>query len=1148
MLKYKPTMGKMVGGLSLRVNRKERRTMKRLMMIAVAAVAAIATAMADTIDLNGESATATLLTDDTIYVNSSATTASLVFDCSDDVTFDGTIEGNIALVKQGAGKLALNGHNTYTGGTFVSNGWLTVGADWQVAGGAVSLAGGNLRIAANYTPSTVCFTLDADATVDTRTFRFGVGPATFITKGRTMTKTGSGSIAISGSFTDTQAKGATWVVQEGFISGASDPFGGHTSKTDMTLEVHEGAYILSDGHVPIPSRLVLRGGELRSSANRFTSAVATYKWKTFSLNHTITVLPSLDGRPSVVNALAVHMGNAATLVPTFDVRESAELQMNTAMVEGRTGNADSAPLTAGSFVKKGAGTLAVMQPGTLKGLVRLEEGTLRFGKGGGLGKDATLVARAGTKVSLDDGAVIDCNYCGNSLMSSAEVWIDATKFAATDGSTVSSIPNLGTCGGSFNRFASRTSTMAAAPTYKADAINGRPAFSFNGHQALGLDTYTNITSQITIFVVARCTHWEDSGNKGKWAAVLAGHSTTDGNTDDVASGAFYQNDNGAYTWLAGNGNRKGISLSSHSQIIAGTPFIDCLRRNGTSANLMQYLYGSDTAGSASRNDYPDTPMNVNRLGLCCRLGPNASCEYWGDTHTSSRLWYGDVGEVLVFSRSLSDGERAAVNEYLREKWHNTTNSAVSVDALYSGRRDEIDVPAGAASLVTARTEEGALTKTGAGTLRVNAMSNRQDVRVAEGTLELLPTSVVAHIDVWMDAADESVVKTNADGRIATLRNKGNAGGVFAASPSPRSATYGAPTPVWESGAINGLRGLKFAGDSALVLDSYVNTNKHGFLTVFMVAERSPDIQFGVAGRGKWSAPFSMVSTANSVPDDKQDGAFHYDEKADGETAVPYGQFYAKGDDIAKADNITNSVPNGAAFILTCYLEGYNQYYNFETYASAEAKKVTRTVWRYCDFNRVQLGCRLDAYGRTPLYGVGNSASRAWYGRIGEFIVCTAPLSDAEKAEITGYLRKKWMNKGDGSASAPSVLTGAALAGSLGADTALTLAQGATVSSGAATQPIASLAASGAATLARSGVTDPEGYSMFSIGGDVTLPAAMTFRADDLPTDDANIFTYVGTISPGTQWSVVSEKSGPHMMDVLGAVRLIRHYGFILHFR
>ncbi|MBR2838616.1 MAG: hypothetical protein IKE55_07535 [Kiritimatiellae bacterium] len=202
-----------------------------------------------------------------------------------------------------------------------------------------------------------------------------------------------------------------------------------------------------------------------------------------------------------------------------------------------------------------------------------------------------------------------------------------------------------------------------------------------------------------------------------------------------------------------------------------------------------------------------------------------------------------------------------------------------------------------------------------------------------------------------------------------------------------------------------------------------------------------------------------------------------------------------------------------------------------------------------DINRVQLGCRLDGNGKAPLFGDGNGSSRAWYGRIGEVIVCTAALLDEEKSAILGYLRKKWMNRGEASGEAPAVLTGIPLAGTLGADTALALSGGAAVASGAATQPIASLTASGAATLARVGVTDPAGYSMFSVGGDVTLPAAMTFRAGNLPTADADIFTFGGTLtSPGTEWSVESGRWAPHVVDVPGAARLILQYGLRLLFR
>ena len=91
--------------------------MKKLLIICVAAIAVCGVAKAETVDLAGADANATLLTADTVYVNSSETTASLVFDNADAVTFAGTIQGNIAVVKQGAGELTLTGANTYSGGS-----------------------------------------------------------------------------------------------------------------------------------------------------------------------------------------------------------------------------------------------------------------------------------------------------------------------------------------------------------------------------------------------------------------------------------------------------------------------------------------------------------------------------------------------------------------------------------------------------------------------------------------------------------------------------------------------------------------------------------------------------------------------------------------------------------------------------------------------------------------------------------------------------------------------------------------------------------------------------------------------------------------------------------------------------------------------
>ena len=1121
--------------------------MRRLLIICFAAIVICGAAKAETVDLAGLDANASLLTADTVYVNSSETTASLVFDNADTVTFAGTIQGNIAVVKQGAGELTLTGANTYSGGTYVSNGWLKVNADSQVGGGAIRLGGGNLRLGGAWTPSTVCITLDADATIDVggvNTYLW-VKPSTFVTAGHTMTKIGSGYLYVGDTgFIGAIVKGATWIIDEGWMAVASktDPFGSYVSATDLTIELHENTYLTAESHLPLPARVVLRGAELRGLKHEFGGPEITDRWKSFSFNNNLTAVPSANGKASMINANAMHMGNS-TYIPTIVVQEGAELVMNVSMARGRTGDAVTQPLTAGSFVKRGAGKLTVTQPGTLAGVVRIEEGTLRFGKDGSLGKEATLLTSPSAKVELDDGAVLDCRYGGDNLLSSADIWIDAAAQVADEGSTLYAIVNRGRCGGSFVQGTGKSGNPAR-PTYSSTALNGRPAFCFDGTQALVLNTYTNRSKAITVFAVARCTHWEAEGNKGKWAAYLTMHSAATNKNDNVVYTSLYHQDNGNYDWMFGS---NASLYLDHNATINYRPVIDCVRRNGNSANAIQYVYNNGEVTSKTATASPTYSFNIDMTALGCRISDGGKLEYYGTSSGSTRCFYGDIGEILVFSRSVTDDERSAVNEYLSRKWFGVTNTAVTA-SIYTGSAQPavVSVRSGTATLVTPQTAPGILEKEGAGALQLNVMADRHEVRVKEGTLALMPTSVVAHIDVWMDAADATTVTTNANGRIASLRNKGNAGGAFGASPSPASASYGAPTPMWELSGINSLPCLKFAGDSALVLDSYINTNAYGFLNIFMVAERSAQFDGATAGKGKWSAPISMMSKNSNSSDNNQAGAFVYEESIISSVSARLH----RGTSETTIDNITNKVPNAIAFVFTAYLCGYRQHYNFESLADSAGGGTYATkslnyghMWP-TDINRVQLGCRLDGYGKAPLYGDGNSSSRAWYGRIGDVIICTATLSDAEKAAILGYLRKKWMNKGTASGEAPTVLTGTALAGTLGADTALALSGGATVASGAATQPISSLTVSGAATLARSGVTDPAGYSMFSVAGDVTLPAAMTFRADDLPSDTANILTYGGLLDAvGTQWSVVSEKkSGPHISNANSAVQLIPYQG------
>ena len=117
-------------------------------------------------------------------------------------------------------------------------------------------------------------------------------------------------------------------------------------------------------------------------------------------------------------------------------------------------------------------------------------------------------------------------------------------------------------------------------------------------------------------------------------------------------------------------------------------------------------------------------------------------------------------------------------------------------------------------------------------------------------------------------------------------------------------------------------------------------------------------------------------------------------------------------------------------------------------------------------------------------------------------------------------------------------------------TALEVEEGATVFSSAATQPLASLAVTGTATLVRDGVTSPADYAMFNVAGDVVMPGSMTLRALSTPTASAALIRYEGALNTRTtDWTIESESSYLRIgYKKEGEIRLLRANGTILFMR
>ena len=160
-----------------------------------------------------------------------------------------------------------------------------------------------------------------------------------------VTKTGAGTWQAYDQMQDCVARlsGARWIIHEGTMrASGGDLFGGHTTIHNLIIEVHEnGTFALNSAghHLPVCA-IVLRGGTMWGGYGQFQDT-ATWgidggaHWKGWGLNGPITVLPSLNGKPSRIVARASHLAHGNESRATiFDVQDGATLEVDTALQPG----------------------------------------------------------------------------------------------------------------------------------------------------------------------------------------------------------------------------------------------------------------------------------------------------------------------------------------------------------------------------------------------------------------------------------------------------------------------------------------------------------------------------------------------------------------------------------------------------------------------------------------------------------------------------------------------------------------------------------------------------------------------------------------------------------------------------------------------
>lgn len=1099
------------------------------------------------VDLAGESVSYTSLEGSGTISNSSQTMSVITVDCSSDYVFEGKITGNIRLVKKGPGVLTIASENKgYTGGTHVEGGVLAakslnyLGAKGSSAdmsplvviknGATVRIVSGAAAVSPAWmdqgirVPEGDTGVLELDGWISVS----GV----MMMKNATLRLSGGGLKL--GSWLDNFVPGATFEISNSTLQVTS---GGALAGTvaGFKLVLREGGVLQMPPDGEELPNLVLAGGAIKRATlgggrtGDIISGEAASPACDFRLYGSLTVEPAQS--PSVIEAASVAFGRPGEKMYGISVAEGAELVLR--------GKVKPAAEDSGVFLsKRGAGTLC------LDGhcaVTRLEvaEGKIRHTQRTSFSAGCVCDVADGIALVLADGADAGMAMSlDNGLLASADVWLDSTKVVADNGETVASVPNRGSLGGNFYK-ASNTD----APTFAASAIGGRNALAFNGSQVLFYDGYTNKTSSLTTFVVMMPTahvKWsspfslctvdpENSGDESTVSGTFFYSFNTDKISDFKAGRGPVSSDGWAFEY-----DLPGYSLSM--------PLLLYHRRNGSSGTGSAY-YGSEYAKFSQTRTWGWKAQDIERLCVGGRLYANGNPYTW-------RHMKGYIGELLVFTRILSDSEYEYVETYLRNKWFGE-KSALPRVAVAGEPRIHVEVEDGSQAVFSPSSDAGiaggTLVKTGNGTLVPGDMSAVAKLEVDEGEVALTAVSVAGKAVIWIDPDDEATV-TLEDGAVVAIANKGRLGGSF-----EKKLGSGATFLKGESG-INGRGVLSFAKNGTLLYSGFVreDASKERSLSVYAVVSRRSFTKF--------SSPYSFAHTSDSWFDKDANANFHYEEHDAGGGC--YRTFYGKD-----ARGLVNGLTTSPETENSYFVDLPRRDADGEAYLSVNRMgadwQLTATVLAGDELSSVPWystsGCRLSPLhvNRVSLGaamtqgGAGAGAGGYWDGRIGEFIVFENPLSVAEETELLKYLRKKWFGKDDGSELPPACLAGTIKTSVTHEWLLLDAGPEAVLRHTLSDMPLASLFIDSASVVRAPVDGETAKTKLFSIADDFVAMGVPSFEMGVLPDASVTLFSVGGTISGNAKWSLTEELSArfTYEVDIPGGIcRLRKRHGMAIVLR
>jgi autotransporter-associated beta strand protein len=678
-------------------------------------------------------------------LNGAFATNTLTVSQSTDSVFGGTINGNIALVKKGAGVLSLapvnaegdaTAGNSFRGGLVVEAGLVSVvseaalGALQGARTDAVVLNGGGLRYAASLT------------TTANRGITVGSGGGTLDVPTGVNVTLATAVAGSAGTLTKAGVGGLTIV--------AAIPFSGDYAISGGTLQIGAGGTTgsIGGGAISNAGTLVINRSDDVTMVNAITGNGAVTKQGSARL--TLTGANGITGTLTIAGG-TLQVGNAGT---AGSIGTGAIVNNGSLVVSRSDALAIAGAITgSGTLTKLAAGNLTLSGANTFAGATLVSAGTLTASSG----------SLAGTSGITVNGAVLSAvNY-----NAAAPLALDAAATATVSGSALTitgAVTNAGTNADALN-FSASTGKITLTSLAGAGKTRFGAAADITGGIAEGTVTVVGaLGANITGGMVSA----------GSFAGAISGGTTTvsgvatittlttgtlnlNGSTSSIGTLTSGTINLGTTALTVNDGTFAGLLAGANGSLIKATTGILTLSGAntygaGTTINLGTLIVGNvGSLGSGAVTVASGATLNLNNLGVANAItvatggtilgGPSAASVTTTGSSTVSTVLTGsdglsksDGGELTLTTPNFYTGATAATGAtaVIKAAFLSDTSSSLGASdlsvpsnlTLGSGAKLEFN---GSTNTSTARSftigGSAGIAATGTGTLEFTSTSN-----------------------------------------------------------------------------------------------------------------------------------------------------------------------------------------------------------------------------------------------------------------------------------------------------------------------------------------------------------------------------------------------------------------------------------------